>query len=399
MSEAKAEVEARGWKVGKELGQGAFGKVMLVTRESDGQQAAVKIVKKPTQESKMKVVKMEEKILKSVSHPSIVACFDVFETEKNMYFIMELMSGGELFDRIVKIGSFTEKMAKELTVKMLTALQYMHEQGVCHRDLKPENMLLTSDAADAEVKITDFGLAKMIDEQTTIMKTACGTPGYVAPEVITQGGTYGFGVDVWSYGVILYILLCGFPPFYGDNDAQMMKAIKAGKYEFLKPFWDPISAEAKDFVTKMLVVDATQRATIPELLKHPWIKDAVAQNEAATATGRRRSIFTPDATDAADVNLAKFDEYPIQETAKKLNGQARLRKSGLAVILSNRLSGLGGSTTSTPATKSASPESEEATTATTTTTGSPAGAEPVNPDTLAVNIKEEGKGGGCCVIA
>jgi len=318
------EIESQGWSVGKVLGQGAFGKVMLVTRTSDKQQAAVKVVKKPNSMSKMELVKTEAKILKSIQHPYIVLCFDAFETTDNVYFVMELMSGGELFDRIVQLGMFTEKMAQDVTYKLLGALQYMHDQNVCHRDLKPENMLLSDKTASAEVKITDFGLSKMYDEQTTVMKTACGTPGYCAPEVLAMA-PYDFQVDVWSYGVILYILLCGFPPFYGDNDAQLFKKVKAGAYKFIKPYWDPISAEAKDFVAKTLIVDPRQRAKIPDLLKHPWLAGEAAKKA-------RRTSLAPD---PEGVNLAKQGSYPIQETAKKLAKNARLKKAGIAILLAN----------------------------------------------------------------
>jgi len=325
--EEVAEIASQGgYTVGKVLGQGAFGKVVLV--EKDSLTAACKIVKKPKIAAKLQVVFMEAKILKALQHQYIVRCFDAIDTADHMYFIMELMSGGELFDRIVSLGHFTEKMAQDVTFKLLSALQFMHEQGVCHRDLKPENLLLSDTSETAEVKITDFGLSKMLDERTTIMKTACGTPGYCAPEVLNMGN-YGFECDVWSYGVILYILLCGFPPFYGDNDQQMFKKIKGGQYRFLKPYWDPISDDAKDIVAKMLVVDVTDRTSIAELLQHPWLAGERALFGGTRPRRSRRGSLQPD---LEGVNLMTAHEYPIQQTAKKM-ANARLRKAILTTIL------------------------------------------------------------------
>jgi len=189
---------------------------------------------------------------------------------------------GELFDRIIAKNHYTEEEARKLTITMLNAIQYLHEQGVAHRDLKPENILLKDSSEDAEIKITDFGLSKIFSDDLAgevVMKTACGTPGYVAPEVLMHDN-YSSQVDLWSVGVIVYILLCGFPPFYGDNDNQMFRKIKAGQYKFLAPYWDPISADAKDFVSKLLTVDWRKRMTAQEALNHKWLREpsASAQN-------------------------------------------------------------------------------------------------------------------------
>ena len=148
-----------------------------------------------------------------------------------------------------------------------------HLAGIAHRDLKPENILLKDKSNAAAIKVTDFGLSKIYADDAAgevVMKTACGTPGYVAPEVLGHEA-YSQQVDLWSIGVIVYILLCGFPPFYGDNDAQMFKRIKAGQYKFLAPYWDPISADAKDFVKNLLIVDPRKRMTAAEALNHRWL--------------------------------------------------------------------------------------------------------------------------------
>jgi len=261
------------WQIGKELGSGHFAKVKLGQHVKTGKQCAVKIIKKLSG-SKAILLKTEVDILKKVNHPYIVKCYDVIDDEKSnkLYLFMELMSGGELFDRIVDKGHFTENDAVVTTIKLVDAINYLHSLGIAHRDLKPENMLMTDQTPYAEVKITDFGLSKFFDEQSAVMQTPCGTPGYIAPEVLRMKG-YGKECDVWSLGVIIYILLCGFPPFYADNDAQLYEKIKRGEYEFLRPYWDPISENAKDLIRRMLTVDPKRRITCTDALQHPWLKD------------------------------------------------------------------------------------------------------------------------------
>ena len=184
-----------GWTLGKELGEGHFAKVYLVTRDSDSTQAACKVIKKPKDAKKRETVAVEHKIITSMDHPNIVKCYDAYETDDRLYLFMELMPGGELFDTIVDRGHFTEQDAQKVTYKMLDALKHMHALGIAHRDLKPENMLMTSKELDAECKITDFGLGKFYDVQTENMKTPCGTPGYIAPEVLHMRG-YDHKCDV-----------------------------------------------------------------------------------------------------------------------------------------------------------------------------------------------------------
>jgi calcium/calmodulin-dependent protein kinase I len=262
-----------GWELGKELGSGHFAKVRLCTNQASGQVAAVKIIKKP-KGSKLAIIKSEVDILKSIDHPYIVKCFEAVDSPDKMYLVMEIMKGGELFDRIVDKGHFTEGDAVDVTAKLLSAMKYLHDKGIAHRDLKPENLLMTDDSETAEVKITDFGLSKVFDEQSQVMQTPCGTPGYIAPEVLLMKG-YDKQCDIWSLGVIVYILLCGFPPFYADNDAQLFEKIKKGEYEFLRPYWDPISDSAKDFIRTMLQVDPKKRVTCDQAMAHPWLKDGV----------------------------------------------------------------------------------------------------------------------------
>jgi len=192
--------------------------------------------------------------------------------------VLELLSGGELFDRIVAKGSFSEHEAAVCMKEVIGAIKYLHSIGVVHRDLKPENLIYASKAEDAAIKVTDFGLAKHRKESEE-MNTACGTPGYVAPEVL-KNLKYGPAVDMWSLGVILYILLCGFPPFYHESTAELYKQIKKGQYDFPDPYWTNISKEAKDLVRRLLTVDPKTRFTPDQCLEHEWIGSGKASKTA-----------------------------------------------------------------------------------------------------------------------
>mmetsp|Transcript_9099 Transcript_9099/g.24202 ORF Transcript_9099/g.24202 Transcript_9099/m.24202 type:complete len:440 (+) Transcript_9099:108-1427(+) len=257
------------------LGTGHFSKVRMGVNKKTGEKLAIKIIEKPSG-SKIAMLKAEVDILTKCDHPNVVKMYAVYETETHLFLCLELLTGGELFDRIISKGHYSEEEGRKLTNTIVEAIQYLHSLGIAHRDLKPENLLLKDESESAAIKITDFGLSKIFADDLAgevVMKTACGTPGYVAPEVLTHE-IYSEQVDMWSIGVIVYILLCGFPPFYGDNDAQMFKKIKAGTYKFLTPYWDPISAEAKDFVAKLLIVDPKKRMNSTDALTHPWLLKA-----------------------------------------------------------------------------------------------------------------------------
>jgi len=277
--------------VGQTLGTGHFSKVKLGTNKKTGEKVAIKIINKPTG-SKIAMLKAEVDILMKCDHPNIVKMYKCYETDKIHYLVLELLTGGELFDTIIAKGHYSEADARQVTITLLDGIRYLHTQNVAHRDLKPENILLKDKTNAAAIKITDFGLSKIFADDAAgevIMKTACGTPGYVAPEVLGHDA-YSSQVDLWSIGVIVYILLCGFPPFYGDNDAQMFKRIKAGQYKFLAPYWDPISADAKDFVRNLLVVDPKKRMTAAEALNHKWLG-----RTAAVSTKNLFASLTPPA--------------------------------------------------------------------------------------------------------
>jgi len=253
-----------------ELGKGAFSVVKLALNKKTGEKVAVKVIDKTqaSAESDEKRLKTEVAILKQVKHPNIVCLKDLYETPQNLYLIMELVTGGELFDKIVEKGQYTEKEAATTVKKVLSSVDYLHSVNIAHRDLKPENLLLRGDD-ETDVMLSDFGLSKIIN-QDTMMETACGTPYYVAPEVLSAQG-YDKEVDLWSIGVITYLLLCGFPPFYGETLPEVFEQIMKADYDFPDPYWTDISKDAKDFISKLLVVDSKKRLTAKQAMQHPWI--------------------------------------------------------------------------------------------------------------------------------
>jgi len=257
------------YTVGKELGRGAFSVVYEAKEKKGGGMYAVKIIQKKNVQQDLHRLAIEMNILKSVDHPNIIKLKDLFETDESLYIVTELVTGGELFDRIVGKGSYSEKDAAHLMKKLIMALEYLHQKDIVHRDLKPENLLLKSAEEDNEIKLADFGLSKIMGQEV-MMQTACGTPGYVAPEVLKASG-YGKEVDMWSAGVICYILLCGFPPFYHENIPLLFESIMKADYDYPAEYWDHISDDAIDFIDSLLVVDPKKRASATQALKHKWL--------------------------------------------------------------------------------------------------------------------------------
>lgn len=282
---------AKEYKIGETLGKGSFATVKHAICRADESQWAVKIIDKTKLDKEDEdALKVEVDILQTVQHPNIVVLRQVYDTPKVFYMVMELMTGGELFDRIVEKEKYTEAEASAVVFKLAGAIKYCHDMGIVHRDLKPENLLYASKSPDSDIKIADFGLAKLLKE-SDMMATACGTPGYVAPEIL-QGGPYTDKVDIWSLGVITYILLCGFPPFYDENNAVLFSQIKAGAFDFPSPYWDGVSATAKDFILKLLVVDPTRRLTAQQMLEHPWVAAYVSPAPDAAPAPDLRSALT-----------------------------------------------------------------------------------------------------------
>uniref|UniRef100_A0A8K9VBM6 Calcium/calmodulin-dependent protein kinase 1Da n=1 Tax=Oncorhynchus mykiss TaxID=8022 RepID=A0A8K9VBM6_ONCMY len=251
------------------LGTGAFSEVVLAQERSTGKMFAVKCIPKKALKGKESSIENEINVLRKIKHENIVALEDIYESSNHLYLIMQLVSGGELFDRIVEKGFYTEKDASTLIRQVLDAVDYLHKLGIVHRDLKPENLLYFNPQDESKIMISDFGLSKM-EGSGDVMSTACGTPGYVAPEVLAQK-PYSKAVDCWSIGVIAYILLCGYPPFYDENDSKLFEQILKADYEFDAPYWDDISDSAKDFIGSLMEKDPAKRFTCDQALRHPWI--------------------------------------------------------------------------------------------------------------------------------
>ena len=256
------------YKFSRTLGQGGFAVVKLATAVKDNKQWACKIIKKTAlKESDMSALKSEVNIMKICDHKNIVHLHEVFDTKQNLYLVMEVMRGGELFDRVVKKDHYSEREAQGALIQLLNALHYCHERNIVHRDLKPENLLYASPDDNDELKLADFGLASIVN-QGELLHSACGTPNYVAPEILKTRGegkhTHGYGkeVDIWSAGVILYILLCGFPPFYEDDSHVLFEQIETCSFEFISPYWDDISASAKDLIKNVSIPHHTTNNTL-----------------------------------------------------------------------------------------------------------------------------------------
>ena len=254
------------------LGEGASAVVRKGIKKDNGETYAIKIIDKEQMgETEVENLYNELKIMSLIDHPNIVRVYEYYECHGVVFIVMELMQGGELFDRIVEYEHYTEKQAAEAFRPIVDAVRYCHSLGIVHRDLKPENLLYTTQDENAMIKVSDFGFAKfLIPKVQEQLFTACGTPSYVAPEIINSQG-YDIKVDCWSLGVILYVMLCGFPPFYADDNDTLFKLIKESDFEFPSPYWDNVSDSAKDLIKNLLVVDSHKRLTTEEILKHPWL--------------------------------------------------------------------------------------------------------------------------------
>ncbi|XP_074939659.1 serine/threonine-protein kinase DCLK3 isoform X1 [Phalacrocorax aristotelis] len=272
----RTDVEKQ-YEIGRTIGDGNFAVVKECRHCDSNQIYAMKIVDKSKLKGKEDMMESEILIIRSLSHPNIVSLIEVYETEAEIYLILEYVPGGDLFDAIIESVKFTEHDAAVMITDLCEALVYIHSKNIVHRDLKPENLLVQHNAdKSTTLKLADFGLAKQV---TKPIFTVCGTPTYVAPEILAEKG-YGLEVDMWAAGVILYILLCGFPPFRSqDRDQEeLFQIIQLGHYEFLSPYWDNISAAAKDLITRLLIVDPQKRYTARQVLQHPWIRTAGKTN-------------------------------------------------------------------------------------------------------------------------
>jgi len=265
------------YELGREIGRGGFSVVVEGKDKRTGRRCAVKCVKKVKVEGDdIKLLRREIKIMKKVDHPNILKLFEVYEDEEESFLVMELVEGKELFDKIVEKGQYSEKDASNIVRQIVSAVEYLHSNGIAHRDLKPENLLSAGDDDTEVIKIADFGFSKKFDEEK--LMTSCGSPGYVAPEVLTCE-SYDKAVDMWSVGVIIYILLCGYPPFYADNAPALFKKIMDVKYDFDDPSWDEVSEDAKNLIRHLLIKDPKERHTAKQCLDDPWVKGTTASNK------------------------------------------------------------------------------------------------------------------------
>lgn len=260
---------------GTPLGEGSFGSAFKAKCKTTQIERAVKSIEIKNVKNPARFER-EINIAKQLDHPNVVRLFETFRDAKKIYLVMELCTGGELFDRIVDEApsGFDEQQAATYIRQILSALCYLHAHRFAHRDVKPENFLFHDREADSSLKIIDFGLACHF-EPGAPMSTKAGTAYYVAPEVLKGG--YNEKCDIWSAGVIAFVLLCGFPPFAGDTDAEILKKVKEGSFEFRSPEWDPVSHGAKNLVTQMLTVDPSLRPSAEVLLGNPWLKFKGAQ--------------------------------------------------------------------------------------------------------------------------
>ncbi|XP_071563866.1 serine/threonine-protein kinase zyg-8 isoform X1 [Temnothorax nylanderi] len=272
------------YTVGHIIGDGNFAVVRHCTHKSSGAEYAMKIVDKYKCQGKETMLASEVAILRQVCHPNIISLIAEQDTADQLFLVMELVKGGDLFDAIAVATKFSEAEASVMISHLTSALAYLHSHHIVHRDVKPENLLVEMDGSHVRcLKLGDFGLAQVVREP---LYTVCGTPTYVAPEILAETG-YGLKIDVWAAGVILYILLCGFPPFVSlDNEQEeLFERILSGQYEFTSPYWDTISDSAKQLISNMLQAQPELRFSAEDVLDHPWLAQSFLGGEqTATAT-------------------------------------------------------------------------------------------------------------------
>ncbi|EWM20832.1 myosin light chain kinase [Nannochloropsis gaditana] len=296
--------------VGKKLGEGHTAVVRECVDRRDGKRYAMKIFTK----AKLALLDVsgmleEVSILWHLKHPNVIRFHDVLEDERHYYLVTEYMAGGELFDRITQKSTYTEKEARDLFKVLVSAIEYMHSMDVVHRDLKPENLLLADETDDVQIKIADFGYAVRVNRNT--LRSQCGTPCYVAPEILRRE-PYGKPVDMWSIGVIIFILLAGYAPFYDEDHRRLFNKIKKAKFQFEEDTWENISVEAQDLISGLLCVDPAQRLTPSQALAHPWVMADDELLRAKKLTGTQAAL-------------------------KRFNARRKFRASVHSVIMANKL--------------------------------------------------------------
>uniref|UniRef100_A0A8C6MJ25 calcium/calmodulin-dependent protein kinase n=1 Tax=Nothobranchius furzeri TaxID=105023 RepID=A0A8C6MJ25_NOTFU len=294
--------------------RGAFSVVRRCVKLCTGQEYAAKIIntKKLSARDHQKLER-EARICRLLKHPNIVRLHDSISEEGFHYLIFDLVTGGELFEDIVAREYYSEADASHCIQQILEAVLHCHQIGVVHRDLKPENLLLASKCKNAAVKLADFGLAIEVQGEQQAWFGFAGTPGYLSPEVLRKEA-YGKPVDIWACGVILYILLVGYPPFWDEDQHKLYQQIKAGAYDFPSPEWDTVTPEAKNLINQMLTINPAKRITAQEALKHPWV---CQRSTVASMMHRQETV----------------------ECLKKFNARRKLKTTAPASV-----SGMGGTT-------------------------------------------------------
>jgi len=296
----KGQIETD-YTIGEIMGSGAFATVRKVIHKDTNNPRALKIIKKnPKQDSSRMYLEVD--ILKKLIHPNIMQIFEFYEDKKNFYIITEFCEGGELFDKVVEKGTFKEDEGAWIMKQLISAINYIHSNKIVHRDLKPENILLDTKKNNI-IKIIDWGTARFFDkDKNKKMNKISGTPYYIAPEVLFE--KYDEKCDVWSCGVIMYILLCGYPPFNGETDNEILAKIKSGKFTFPEEEWGTLSNESKDLIKCMLEFDPKKRYSASQCLSHSWL------------TENNKKILDNSLTKRALTNMKKFHaERKLQQAS------------------------------------------------------------------------------------
>ncbi|XP_056232790.1 calcium/calmodulin-dependent protein kinase (CaM kinase) II beta 1 isoform X17 [Seriola aureovittata] len=308
----------------EELGKGAFSVVRRCVKLCTGQEYAAKIIntKKLSARDHQKLER-EARICRLLKHPNIVRLHDSISEEGFHYLLFDLVTGGELFEDIVAREYYSEADASHCIQQILEAVLHCHQMGVVHRDLKPENLLLASKCKNAAVKLADFGLAIEVQGDQQAWFGFAGTPGYLSPEVLRKEA-YGKPVDIWACGVILYILLVGYPPFWDEDQHKLYQQIKAGAYDFPSPEWDTVTPEAKNLINQMLTINPAKRINAQEALKHPWV---CQRSTVASMMHRQETV----------------------ECLKKFNARRKLKGAILTTMLVSRNFSVGSRQTTAPA--------------------------------------------------
>ena len=293
--------------------RGRFSEVRAAMHKKEKKLYALKVVDNNTlleEEEALEALDMEVKILRMLNHPHVVSVKEIVTTPTNTYIVMELLSGGELFSRIVEKGSFSEEEAAGLFCQVLLALEYLHSLDVVHRDIKPENILYNAKGGN-DIKLIDFGYAGIWSSDSEL-SGLCGTPDYVAPEVLSwyeddeRGETYGKASDMWSLGVLMYVLLSGCTPFSHDDEAEQLELVAKAEYEFHDAEWADISEDAKDLIRNLLVVDPDERFTMEQVLEHPFLKGTLEQTRIDTQ--KRREMQASRTKTSKSARSAPVDE-------------------------------------------------------------------------------------------